>query len=204
MYTIGKKNKLGKKTFWYFFITKNFLAVVLTLAISYLAYEVYAGRLTKYAEELLQSHVNYISTDMVSSWLLMLAGSFIVIILARTSVLYKQYSFVLHHHALHITHGIFFVKEQIIPYPQITNVEIISPYTYSLFGLVQLNIETGQTEQHASKKKETSRDLPPMDKVSASKLAHELMRRAALANGYTAELKNETLNNTPQKKRRRR
>jgi uncharacterized membrane protein YdbT with pleckstrin-like domain len=204
MYTIGKKNKLGKKTFWYFFITRNFFGLILTLLTLYLAYEIYYGVLSKYVKDLLLSNVSYVSTSMVSSWLLMLTGSLLIILLARTSVLYKQYSFVLHNHALHITHGIFFVKEQIIPYPQITNVEIVSPYIYSLFGLVQLNVETGQTEDRGNKKNEKTRDLPPMDKVSATKLAHELMRRAALQNGYQVDSKSLQGGISSQKKRRRR
>lgn len=202
MYIIGKKNKLGRKTFWYFFVTKNFFGVLLTLITSFTAYSIYAGGLNKFANTFLQKHIDYISTTMVSSWLFMLAGSLIIIILARTSVLYKQYSFVLHHHALHITQGIFFIKEQIIPYPQITNVEIISPYIYSLFGLVRLKIETGHSETPSLRNVKT-KEIPPMNKRDAVDLAHELMRRAALANGYKVTPDSQE-NSRANKKRRRR
>ncbi len=208
MYIIGKKNKLGRKTFWYFFITKNLFGLLFTGIILYLCYAIYRGPLLVPVGELLSKNISYISTGMVSSWFLMIALSIIIILMARTSVLYKQYSFVLHNHALHIKRGIFFIKEQIIPYPQITNVEIIRPYLYSFFGLVKLNIETGQEGDAPSSrsKKYVSQSaslFPPMDKGLATELAHELMRRAALQNGYQAEEVNVNQNSSTRRRRRR-
>jgi uncharacterized membrane protein YdbT with pleckstrin-like domain len=203
MYILGKKNKLGKKTFWYFFVTKNIIGILLMVLSFFVAYEIKYGKLSSLVQIFLNDNINYVTTSMVSLWVFLAAISIIVIILARTSVLYKQYSYVLHNHALHITHGIFFVKEKIIPYPQITNVEIIRPYIYSLFGLVRLSIETGQTENTNSKSHHKTKDLPPMDKRAATNLAHELMRRSALQSGYDFETKSENAN-LIQKKRRRR
>ena len=114
----------------------------------------------------------------------------------------------LHSNALHIKQGIFFVREHVIPYHQVVNVEINRPYLYAPFGLVQLDIITGQSldaEQSNEKKKRNYHKkqsiLPVLDKKLARALSHELMRRSV---GEHRKENNVDTDQTNKSRRRRR
>lgn len=204
MFITGKNYHLGSKTFWFFFFTHNKLLLVLLGLISFISYHIRYGFLKKYVVDWLVSNYSYIEITMVAMWLWMIIGSFFAIVLLRTSVLYKQYSFTLHKHALHVKQGIFFVREHVMPYHQIVNVEIQRPYIYAPFGLVQVDIITGQSDiDNVSISKSTKHQhkktlLPVLDKKIAITLAHELMRRSV------GEHNSDKKNNTDKVLRKRR
>lgn len=185
MFITGKNYHLGYKTFWFFFITHNKVLLAIFVGTLFISYQIQYGIFLPGVSGWLANNYSYVDISMVAMWLWMIIGSFVAILFLRTSVLYKQYSFVLHKHALHVKHGLFLVREHVMPYHQIINVEINRPYLYAPLGLVQLDIITGQSAEvdqqiYKNKKHQHSKQsiLPVLDKKLARALSHELMRRS--------------------------
>ena len=185
MFITGKNYHLGPKTFWFFFVTHNKVFLSIFGLLILLSYHIRYGIFMPFVRDWLLANYSYIEMSMVAMWLYMILFSFLVVIILRTSVLYRQYRFTLHGNALHIKQGIFLVREHVIPYHQIVNVEINRPYLYAPFGLVQLDIITGQSvegevqsDKHKKHNHKRPSILPVLDKARARALSHELMRRS--------------------------
>lgn len=181
MLQLNKNYKLGGKTFWLFYFRHGKLLSLFIVGLCYLAWAIYLGPLRLKAEEWLFSHYSYVTIDMLVSWILMLAFSLLVVILLETWVIYRQYVFRLDEHALRIKKGIFNIKEIVLPYHHIQNVEIKRPYLYSFLGLVTIDIIVGNnaTYEHEGEKnkhREASM-IPVLDKKIAAELSKELIRR---------------------------
>lgn len=183
MFVTGKKYHLGSKTFWFFFFSDNVYFLAFFGVLVFISYQIRYGFFESSVSSWLATNYSYIDMNMVAMWLWMILFSFLTVIFLRTSVFYRQYSFTLYKHALHVKQGIFFVKEHVMPYHQIINVDIQRPYLYAPLGLVKLDIITGQGEDEASNthsRKHSKKEslLPIIDKRLARALAHELMRRS--------------------------
>jgi len=89
-------------------------------------------------------------------------------------------------HAFYVRSGIFFIREIVIPYRQIQNVEINRPYIYRIIGLAELDLTTlsniQQTEMgsHGQNKKHKNL-LPVIDYRIAKILARNLVQRGSNA-----------------------
>jgi membrane protein YdbS with pleckstrin-like domain len=176
---LKKWHRLGKKTFWLFLLNSgNFFLVLFSLALWFTYSISFTDKKTSF-ENFFINHPNlYIDGQFVVMMLwLTLLGYFMVVIL-RAWVLYRQYKFMLDENAFYVRRGIFFIKEVVIPYRQIQNVEIKRPYLYRFIGLAQLDTTTigGESAILTSGKKKRNL-LPIVDYHIAKALAHELVHR---------------------------
>lgn len=176
--------RLGKKTFWLFLLRSGWFFILLFLGLCYLTYKIL---LTPYGDTFKQffiDHSNwYLTGGFVLSmfWLIMLG--YLIIVTLRGWVLYRQYKFMLDVNAFHVRRGIFFIKEIVIPYHHIQNVEIQQPYLYRLIGLAELDITTlggnSMTAMELNSKKKKLKLLPIIDHRMAKALAQELIDRGS-------------------------
>ena len=205
MFKETHKYRLGKKTYIAFLFTKNKFLLFTLFIYTLLVYYFIFGTFKTYLENYLSKNISYITVSLVGFWAFLFIIAFSIIILLRASVQYRMYSFVFHKHAFHVRHGIFFVKEHVIPYNQIQNVEIKRPVIYMLFGLVELDILTGlgSKEIGENRKGDKISLLPILDKRLADKIMHELTRLAAVHNGYQHPGQ-DTFESTNTKRRRKR
>ena len=71
------------------------------------------------------------------------------------------------------------IKEKVIPYRHIQNVDLEQPYHYRIFGVARLNITTARIDIFEDGQKEESRGknnlIPIIDKKLAKELAHYLV-----------------------------
>lgn len=88
-------------------------------------------------------------------------------------------------HSFHIRRGIFMIKEKVIPYRHIQNVDLEQPYHYRIFGVARLNITTARIDVFDDEPKGKSGQkhethgktnlIPIIDKKIAKELAHYLV-----------------------------
>lgn len=179
----GKVYKLGRKTFWlhFFFKYAKYFILVAGLLI-WLVIEINFGRLSTAADNYLSTEwYNTLSKTLLSVWILLIAFSAAFVGQLRAYVMYRQYKFHLTPNAFHVRHGIFSIKEIVIAYHQIQNVEIKRPYHYRMIGLSKLDVSLSNNMPVETHLKGTNQTmlLPVLDKKLARGLAHELVRRGS-------------------------
>ena len=181
----NKWYRLGKKTFLFFLIKGSKVFAPMLLIWMYLSYLILFGVLHDnfYGFFLKNYERWYISGNFAFTmiWACVLSFGFVVFLVAR--VLYKQYKFMLDDHAFHVKRGLFFIKEIVIPYSHIQNVEIKQPVLFRLFGLAELDITTlgnnNNVIEDVKKHKAKTNLLPVIDRRMAKILAHELILRGS-------------------------
>lgn len=172
MYTRGGRTKLFILLKYGWFLT--LLAIMTVFAI----WEINFGFLHGYTLAILDYFKEYyVDTEMLSEWLGILALGLIILAYLRGSIMFRNYKFLLDDHAFHLQRGIFLVKEVTIPYHQISNVHIIRPYHYRVFGLAQVDIATASDRRiHHSKVKDCL--IPMIDYSLAKMLSKQLISYA--------------------------
>lgn len=127
----------------------------------------------------------YLSPGLVLSTLWMAIIGYLFVIFLYCWVIYRQYKFMLDEHAFYVRSGIFFIREVVIPYRQIQNVEINRPYLYRILGLAELDITTLTNSQvqeiHEGKEHKKKNLLPVIDYRIAKILARNLVQRGTNA-----------------------
>lgn len=181
---LNKWFPLGKKTFWLFLFRSAKFFIVFTTGITLITYHAKWGSWqNSFIEFFTVKHADwYLSPSLVLMILWLSVLGYLVVVLLRAWVIYRQYKFMMDEHALHIRRGIFFIKEMVIPYHQIQNVEIKQPYLYRPFGLAELDIRmfTSIPEStHHGKKFKNPNMIPIIDKKIAKALAYEIIHRGA-------------------------
>lgn len=175
--------RLGRRTFWthfYFKYAKYFvLFAILLIAI---VIEINFGRLSSSVDNYLTTEwYGALSKLLLSSWIIMIAFSVALVGHLRTYVMYRQHKFHLTANAFHVRRGIFSIKEIVIAYHQIQNVDIRRPLHYRMLGLSKIDISLSNNmpvETHLKGSNQTSL-LPVLEKKLARGLAHELVRRGS-------------------------
>jgi uncharacterized membrane protein YdbT with pleckstrin-like domain len=181
MIELDTRYRTGPRTFAYLFFRRGWWLIVLGLLFLYLAYETYFGQLQSGTAQFLAGHPDwYISVAMLSQWELYAAIGFLLVAYIRASVLYREYSFHLDEHALHLRRGLIRVQEITIPYRQISNIHIEQPYHWRLLGLAELDITIASSRTALSKvMKKQDFLIPYIDKSVAKELSHFLVRQAS-------------------------
>lgn len=178
----GRVYKLGNKTFWLFFFTYGKWFVLISILMTAFVYEMYFGSLQTTTDTYLRdSWYNELSKGLLATWIMMVGLSIAFVGYLRAYVLYRQYKFHLTENAFHVRRGIFSIKEIVIAYHQIQNVEIRRPYHYRMMGLSKLDISLSNNmpvESHLKGSNQTTL-LPVLDRTLAASLAHELVRRGS-------------------------
>lgn len=177
MLQLNKTYKLGKKTFWLFFFKYAKWMVFVSALLAYGLWSSYYGTLAPKADELLNTYASYLPKEMVAMWIALTIFSIMFVGFLRAYVMYRQYKFMLDESAFHVKKGIFMIKQIVIPYHQIQNVEIRQPYLHRFLGLAAIDIIIPSNSPDG---RDTTKNLlPVIDKKVAGILAHELIRRGS-------------------------
>lgn len=184
MFEFEQKYKRGKRTFLFLYLKHGWLFNLVGLLFLLLAWAIYYGPFYSATANFLDSHPNwYITSTMLSQWLVLLAAASFIMALLESRIMYAHYKFLLDDHAFNLYKGVFFIRETIIPYQQISNVNITRPYHYRIFGISQLDILTaadkGAIQGDDGKDKKRKLLIPIIDAHIARDLARQLMECAS-------------------------
>mgnify|MGYP000703375461 CR=1 FL=1 len=189
MLELNKKYGLGRRTFWFLYLKNGKIATLVIGLLLACIVAIFVGDTGVWTTEFLATHFNgIISKAMLTSWFAMAAFGVCVILFVGLFEHYAQHKFMLDDHSFHIRRGIFMVKEKVIPYRHIQNVDLEQPYHYRLFGIARLNITTARVDTFADEgadidpktgKKRVAHEknnlIPIIDKKIAKELAHYLV-----------------------------
>lgn len=177
----NKKYTLGKRTFWFLFLKNGKIATLLILLLVAGAISLYVGHTGEWVDTFLATHWNgIIPKILVLEWIGLLIISLIIILFVGMFEYFAQHRFILDENSFHIRKGIFMIKEKVIPYRHIQNVDIEQPYHYRIFGVARLNITTGAASDTFAQDKHNKNQgdlIPIIDKKRAKELAQILIRK---------------------------
>ncbi len=180
-------HRLGKKTFWIFFLRHSKLfTLILALSIWFTYKFTIGGSEESFQNFFLVTHADwYVTPGLVLAVLWMAIAGYLLVIFLYSGILYRQYKFMLDEHAFYVRSGIFFIREVVIPYRQIQNVEINRPYLYRILGLAELDLTTltnsQAVEMHNGSPVKKKNLLPVIDYRIAKILARNLVQRGTSA-----------------------
>lgn len=186
MLELNKKYTLGKRTFWFLFLKNGKIATLVILGLLATNIAMYVGSTGVWATEFLASNFDGILTKpLITLWLVLGMLSMIIILFIGLFEHFAQHKFMLDDHSFHIRRGIFMIKEKVIPYRHIQNVDLEQPYHYRIFGVARLNITTARIDvfdddvkgKHGQKHESHGKTnlIPIIDKKIAKELAHYLV-----------------------------
>ncbi len=165
---LNKKYTLGRRVFWFLFIKHNIKFFLFLLILGFSVYFIN----TIPFKDWFSTIDTIITIGILNLWIASLIFCVILLILVSTIERYIQHRFLLSEHSFHVRRGIFMVKEKVIPYRHIQNVDIERPYHYRILGLSKLDITTARTDNFEDEK---SNLLPLIDKNLARKLSEFLV-----------------------------
>ncbi|MES2622811.1 MAG: PH domain-containing protein [Patescibacteria group bacterium] len=186
MLELNKKYTLGKRTFWFLFLKNGKTVTLVTILILAAMLAMYIGATGTWTSEFLATHFDGIITKgMLLLWLSLGVLSLAIVLFIGLFEHFAQHKFMLDDHSFHIRRGIFMIKEKVIPYRHIQNVDLEQPYHYRIFGVARLNITTaridvfddegkGKNGQRAESHGKNNL-IPIIDKKIAKELAHYLV-----------------------------
>lgn len=179
---LKKWHRLGKKTFWIFFLRHSKVFLILLIGSIFFTKSVLWGDMRDSFNQFFIDNADwYISGSLVLTVLWLAILGYLLVLYLYSSILYRQYKFMLDEHAFYVRRGIFFIREAVIPYRQIQNVEISRPYLYRLIGLAELDLTTlGNSIEHEpgfNPHKKHKNLLPAIDYRIAKILARNLVQR---------------------------
>lgn len=189
MLELNKKYSLGPRTFWFLYFKNGKIATLVILAFIALILSLYIGRTGEwFTYFLLTNFGGIITKGLLTLWFSTTAMAVLIFLFISLYEHFAQHKFMLDDHSFHVRRGIFMVKEKVIPYRHIQNVDIEQPYHYRIFGVARMNITTARLDTFAEAevdfdpkkaKKFASHDknnlIPIIDKKIAKELAHYLV-----------------------------
>lgn len=165
---LNKKYTLGKRAFWFLFVKHNLKFFLFLLILCVITYFINTASF----KDWFSTVDTIITIGILNLWIASLILSVVILILVSTIERYIQHRFLLSEHSFHVRRGIFMVKEKVIPYRHIQNVDIDRPYHYRIMGLSKLDITTARTDNFEDEK---SNLIPLIDKNLARKLSEFLV-----------------------------
>ena len=184
---INKKYTLGKRVFWFLFIKHNIKAFIFLIILGFLTYFIHTASF----KDWFSTVDTIITIGILNLWIASLILSVVILIFVSTFERYIQHRFLLSEHSFHVRRGIFMVKEKVIPYRHIQNVDIDRPYHYRILGLSKLDITTARTDNFEDEK---SNLIPLIDKKLARKLSEFLVLQGVQSH-HGIEFNNKENNN---------
>ncbi len=173
----------GRRSLTFFLFKFGWLFFLVAALLLYIDFEMYFGAFNKPVTDFLNQHADwYVSVQMLSEWVFLLAISVIFVGYIRGKVLHRKIKFKIDEHAFHLREGLFMIKETTIPYFQISNVHIVRPYAYRFLGLSRLDILTVSDKdvlRRNSGNKLNDYLIPLIDVSIAKVLAQHLMKHAS-------------------------
>lgn len=182
---LNKRYTFGRRTFWFLFLKNGKLITLIILGLLFTAVAINVGNTNNTTSEFLSTHWGgVITVGMLTQWILLLAAAAIIFLAIMMYEHHAQHKFMLDNHSFHIRRGVLMIKEKVIPYRHIQNVDLEQPYHYRLFGVVRLNITTARVDtfetefdKHKGKKHDHQHLIPLMDKKIAKELSHFLVTK---------------------------
>ena len=165
------KYTLGKKVYWFLFFKNHKKTIIFLIFLIFAIYFIN----TDIFKEKLPLFSTVITSGILTLWFTSAFFGLIIILLVSTFERYHQHKFILFEHSFNIRKGIFMVKEKVIPYRHIQNVDIEQPYHYRIFGIAKLNITTARAENLEQNKGLNL--IPIIDKNLAKKLSDFLIKQ---------------------------
>ncbi|MES2985976.1 MAG: PH domain-containing protein [Patescibacteria group bacterium] len=180
MLELNKKYTLGKRTFWFLFFKNGKIATSIVFLLFIAIIAMYIGPTGEWTTNFLSTNFDGVITKgLLTLWFTLGIISMAIIIFISLFEHFAQHKFMLDDHSFHIRRGIFMIKEKVIPYRHIQNVDLEQPYHYRIFGVARLNITTARIDIFEDGQKEESRGknnlIPIIDKKLAKELAHYLV-----------------------------
>lgn len=176
--------RLGRKTFLLFLLRSGWVFILLFALNLWFTYHALWGKFSVSFGQFFIDRPNlYLEGSFVLEMLWLTLLGYLIVVVLRGWVLYRQYKFMLDENAFHVKRGIFFFKEIVIPYHHIQNVEILQPYLYRFISLAELDITTlsgpGVSASLTTGAKKPKKLLPIIDHKMARALATELINRGS-------------------------
>ncbi len=173
---LDKKYTLGKRAFWFLLIKHGFKPMLFLAAFLGILYAINTAGF----KDWFSTVDTIITIGILNLWVISLIVSIVILIFVSTLERYIQHRFLLGEHSFHVRRGIFMVKEKVIPYRHIQNVDIDRPYHYRLLGLSKLNITTARLDNFEDEKTNL---IPLIDKHLAKKLSDFLIKQGVRSHG---------------------
>lgn len=177
---LNKKYALGKRAFWFLFLKYNKRMILFMLLLLVGTYFVNKPGFDLW----LMDTGTYITPGIIDLWVASLFLGLIIIMMVSTFERYIQHKFILGEHSFHIRRGIFMIKEKVIPYRHIQNVDIDQPYHYRLLGLAKLNMTTARLDNFED---EQTNLIPLIDKNLARQLSDFLIKQGVVSHSATQQ-----------------
>ncbi len=171
---LNKKYTFGKKVFWFMFIRQGLKPFIFLLSLSVILYFINTESFYNW----LISLDTIITVGILNLWTISLMISILILVFVSAFEMYIQHKFLLGEHSFHVRRGIFMVKEKVIPYRHIQNVDIDRPYHYRLLGLSKLDITTARLDNFEDEKANL---IPLIDKNLAKKLSDFLIKQGVIS-----------------------
>jgi len=174
--------RLGKKIFLLYLLRSGWFFILLFGFLCWFTYKVLWSTWKEPFKQFFIDRPNwYVDSGFVLEMMWLTLLGYLIIVILRGWVIYRQYKFMLDEHAFYVRRGIFFIREAVIPYHHIQNVEIRQPYLYRFVGLAELDITTlsGSGNIVITDGKKPEKLLPVIDRKMAKALAHELVHRGS-------------------------
>ncbi len=186
---LNKRYKLGKKVFWFLFFKKNikfFIFLILSFTVLYFINK------PSFKDWVLSLNT-VLSVPLLNLWIGTLLFCLILLMFVSIYEKYAQHKFMLGEHSFHIRRGFFMIKEKVIPYRHIQNVDLEQPWHYRIIGLSKLNITTARMDNFEDEKTNL---IPIIDKNIARKLSDFLIKQGVMSHtGNIVETKDDNVNN---------
>lgn len=177
---LNKKYTLGKRAFWFLFFKHNKKLLVFIVLLSVGVFFVNKRGFDIW----LANTGTYITPGIIDLWVASLFLGLIIIMMLSAFERYIQHKFILGEHSFHIRRGIFMIKEKVIPYRHIQNVDIDQPYHYRLLGLAKLNMTTARLDNFED---EQTNLIPLIDKNLARQLSDFLIKQGVVSHNATQQ-----------------
>lgn len=183
---LNKRYTFGRRTFWFLFFKHGKMISLIIALFIFAIFAIHTGNTSLVVEDFLATHWDGIITiSMLTQWFILLVLAMLIFLLVIMYEHHAQHKFMLDNHSFHIRKGILMVKEKVIPYRHIQNVDLEQPYHYRIFGVVRLNITTARIDTFGddrAKDHEKQNLIPLMDKKIAKELSHFLVTRGDMVN----------------------
>lgn len=173
---LDKKYTFGKRAFYFMLLKHGFKPILFLIPCVAILYFIN----TPGFQNWLSSFDTIITPGLLNLWTISVIVSILILIFVSAFERYIQHKFLLGEHSFHVRRGIFMVKEKVIPYRHIQNVDIDRPYHYRLFGLSKLNITTARLDNFED---ESTNLIPLIDKHLAKKLSDFLIKQGVRSHG---------------------
>ncbi len=182
MLTLNERHRLGRKTYWLFFLKNSvgailfFGAAILFLILSSIGSETLTGSLNLTNDGVRTAQAFLVLGLLATSSAFILLGAISAI---WTWYEYKSYTFILDDHALEVSRGIITKENISIPYHHIEDINLEQSLFYQMIGVCRLVIMTaGRGTNQDDYQDQSEGILPAIDIEMGHEIQKTIMKRS--------------------------